>query len=322
MPWSTLVASTLPKGVRVSNPLLGDEPKGTHAVFDYLASPSTSVVDILKQAQAANGALLILDKPEDDLVTLLKVCGYTPFTVRGCDSLMAANYELPEKPWLVPIAKSDGAHRHAVVLPDGQVVLTEYDGAHSHAYYEGVEMARAVDESSKTLAEKDDLAIVPGTPGYKEPEQNTNLTRTRTRKPVIVNLADLAKADLISGSANVIKKEDDTEERYILGVVLEPNEVDSQGDTISAEVIRTAAHKYMEDFGNIGLQHQTFVNGKIKTLESYILPVTAEIGGQVVKAGTWLMGFRVLDDSIWTAVKEGLLTGLSIGGMGTRVPAA
>lgn len=307
--WSVLAAATLPLGVAVSNPLLGDDPAGTHAIFDYLAAPELSLIDILKQAQAANGALLVLDEGSKDVTSLLKTCGYTPFKIDGTDSLFAANYELPEAPWLKK-SVADGDHRHAVVLPGGQVVLTEYDGAHKHAYYE------------METAEKGDLTVAPGDPGHLVPDQTDPLNRVRRKKSFVADMADLVQANLIAGSANVIKAEGDAteEERFILGVVLEPDEVDSQGDTISAEEIRQAAHKYMEDYGNIGLQHQTFVNGKIKILESYILPVAAEIGGQAVKAGTWLMAFRILDESIWTAVKEGLLNGLSIGGLGTRVP--
>jgi hypothetical protein len=159
---------------------------------------------------------------------------------------------------------------------------------------------------------KADLGLSPGDAGHAQPEQGA-LLAIATEKPVIV-----PNAKLITKTADVIKESD---ERYVLGVVLEPDEVDSQGDTIAAAEIRQAAHKYMQDYGNVGLQHQTFVNGKVKILESYICPVDCVIGGQPVKAGTWLMAFRVLDDSIWTAVKEGLLTGLSIGGLGTRVAA-
>jgi len=154
-------------------------------------------------------------------------------------------------------------------------------------------------------AHKADLAIAPGSAGALAPEQNDRLRRVRTKA---TNEVALIKVDA-----------PDTDERYILGVVLEPDEVDSQGDMISAEEIRDAAHRYMQTHGNVGLQHQTFVNDKIKILESYIAPVGFEIGGQKVKQGTWLMAFRVLDDSIWKAIKSGLLTGLSIGGTGLRM---
>jgi hypothetical protein len=34
-----------------------------------------------------------------------------------------------------------------------------------------------------------------------------------------------------------------------------------------------------------------------------------------------LLALRVIDDSIWGAIKDGRLTGLSIGGTGVRKPA-
>lgn len=114
------------------------------------------------------------------------------------------------------------------------------------------------------------------------------------------------------------------EERYVLGVVLEPlggkGEHDSQKDFYSADEIRKAAHKYMEDYGTLGLQHQFKVNGQVKLLENWISRTDETIDGQVVKAGTWLMGIRVVDDELWDRVKKGDLTGFSIGGFARRTP--
>jgi DNA adenine methylase len=94
--------------------------------------------------------------------------------------------------------------------------------------------------------------------------------------------------------------------------------VDAQGDTISSEEIRQAAHKFMEDFGNLGLQHKTIVNGKLKLLESFIAPVDFDVDGESVKQGTWLMAERVVDDELWTAIRKGEITGFSIGGSAIR----
>jgi len=110
------------------------------------------------------------------------------------------------------------------------------------------------------------------------------------------------------------------EERIVFGVVLEPDEVDSQGDTIPAEEIRQAAHKFMEDFGQLGLQHKEIVNGKLKLLESFIAPIAFKVGEEQVKAGSWLMKERVVDDALWSDVKKGALTGFSIGGSAIRKP--
>jgi len=110
------------------------------------------------------------------------------------------------------------------------------------------------------------------------------------------------------------------EERFVLGIVLEPEQVDAQQDIYSAAEIRQAAHTYMEKSRTIGLMHKGTINDKVKILESYIAPASFDLNGVPVRAGTWLMGVRVLDDDLWAAVKSGDMTGFSIGGSAVRKP--
>jgi DNA adenine methylase len=84
--------------------------------------------------------------------------------------------------------------------------------------------------------------------------------------------------------------------------------------------VRKAAHRYMENFGALGTQHTDIVTGKLKILESYVAPVAFSVGEQKVKKGTWLLGIRAVDDGLWTAIKSGEYTGLSIGGSALRAP--
>lgn len=116
-------------------------------------------------------------------------------------------------------------------------------------------------------------------------------------------------------------KSESTEERFVLGVVLEPNVVDSQNDYESPDDIRKAAHLFMEEYGELGTQHTEMVTGKLKVLESYIAPSDFEMGGEKVNKGTWVMGIRVVDDGLWADVKKGAFTGFSIGGSAYRTPA-
>lgn len=112
------------------------------------------------------------------------------------------------------------------------------------------------------------------------------------------------------------------EERYVLGVVLEPlkemGQKDAQDDTYSAEEVRQAAYEYMEKFQNTGLQHEQYVNDDVKILESWIAREDSVIEGQTVTKGTWLMAVRVLSDQIWDDIKKGNYTGFSIGGTAQR----
>jgi DNA adenine methylase len=115
-------------------------------------------------------------------------------------------------------------------------------------------------------------------------------------------------------------KADAEEERYVLGVVLEPNTVDSQGEIYTAETVRKTAYLFLEDYGNVGLQHSGLINDKVKILESWIQRDDTTIGGQAIKAGTWMLAVHVIDDDLWAKVKDGRITGFSIGGRAKRVP--
>jgi hypothetical protein len=111
------------------------------------------------------------------------------------------------------------------------------------------------------------------------------------------------------------------EEHYVLGIVLEPDVVDAQQDTYTADEVRLASERFMEVHRNMGLMHKGHVNDKVQILENYLAPVDMTIGDTAVKKGTWLMGCRVKDGALWEAVKTGGLTGFSIGGSAIRTPA-
>jgi len=125
-------------------------------------------------------------------------------------------------------------------------------------------------------------------------------------------------AEINKREVHVLKGTADEDERFVLGVVLEPETVDSQGDIYSAEEIRKSAYRFMAFYQNTGLMHQTLINDSVRIVESYVAPVDCEIGGQAVKKGTWLMGVLVESDELWGAVKAGVFTGFSIGGSAIR----
>jgi len=74
----------------------------------------------------------------------------------------------------------------------------------------------------------------------------------------------------------------------------------------------------MEEYQNVGLMHRDLVNGKVKILESHLAPVAFALDGTQVRKGTWLLAVRGLDDTLWSKVKRGELTGFSIGGSAVR----
>lgn len=110
-------------------------------------------------------------------------------------------------------------------------------------------------------------------------------------------------------TAPIVYKND--EKRIVFGPVLIPDEPDTDGDVVSAEHIEKVAHKFVEEYGNIDLQHS--LNNVGKLVESYILPMDMDAGdGKIIPKGSWMMGVRVTDDDVWEAVKDGRLGGFSI----------
>lgn len=123
------------------------------------------------------------------------------------------------------------------------------------------------------------------------------------------------------------------EERFILGLVLEPTvgdgvdtKPDTQDDVYTAKTIRDAAHGWMENYGLVDLMHSWEPIGKdhVRILESYLAPVdfTIGVGDSIYKVlkGTWLLALRIMNADLWTAIKDGKLGAYSIGGAANRAP--
>lgn len=143
------------------------------------------------------------------------------------------------------------------------------------------------------------------------------------------------------------------ERRYSLGVVYSPNDVDSQGEFAKADDISAAAWAFMERLQTLAKAGVSLLKAAIAAdadgitlditdvagedalekgaglddmhlqvgdeedlgviVESYVAPVDMEIGGQAVKAGTWLLGVR-WSEPMWKKIKSGERTGLSMYG--------
>jgi hypothetical protein len=186
------------------------------------------------------------------------------------------------------------------------------DGDYIICAYDTPDLRKSIEGSAFRLKSRDDLVFITNAKIADESmiewvqfERSTELVKFAFREDREIRF---------------FKSLDAEEERTVFGIVLEPEEVDAQGDIISEEEIKQACHKFMEDFGNLGLQHKEIVNGKLKLLENYIAPVNFKVDKQSVKKGSWLMKERVVDDELWKASKGGKLTGFSIGGSGIRRP--
>jgi len=119
---------------------------------------------------------------------------------------------------------------------------------------------------------------------------------------------------MVDLTAPIIWKND--EKRIVTGPVLVPGEEDTQGDIVDKETVETVAHKFLEEYGNIDLQHN-LVN-VARPVESWVTRKeeshTNQLTGESVDlpAGTWMMTARVSEE-VWNdKVKSGQLSGFSI----------
>ena len=145
-------------------------------------------------------------------------------------------------------------------------------------------------------------------------------------------------------------------QRYVLGVVYGPGDVDCQDDYSTAPEIEKACHGFMKSLqdqsavskqmtdgilkaladggevelditevyedikkGALGVNHIAWPDDAGDIVESYIAPVDFDLNGEQIKKGTWLMGV-VLSPENFEKVQKGELTGFSMGGSGLRVP--
>jgi hypothetical protein len=130
----------------------------------------------------------------------------------------------------------------------------------------------------------------------------------------------VAKLHKLERAVRLLKAESpETEERYVFGVVLVPDEVDAQGDVYSAKEVEKAAHSFLEHFGGkVKVMHKGKPVEGVIPIESYLSKRVEEHGGESFPVGTWFLATRVKNDDVWAAVKAGAFTGYSMGGTALR----
>lgn len=95
-------------------------------------------------------------------------------------------------------------------------------------------------------------------------------------------------------------------------LVLAPDEVDLQGDTYSTDEVRKACHNFNQHCMTANLLHLVETD-TFDIVESYISPVDMILNDVVIKAGSWMSVLQIYSDEIWSEIKDGNLTGVSIG---------
>lgn len=165
-----------------------------------------------------------------------------------------------------------------------------------------------------------------------------------------------ASTDAVSRPMRILKS--DARQRYTLGVVYEPDAVDTQGDYAEAPEIEKACWEFMrslqsqDQVAKMGLDLLDTILKAVKEggevrldvteawdtlakgdglgvmhrefgdtgdiVECYIAPCDFELNGEPVAKGTWLLGV-IWSEEYFAKVEAGEITGLSMGGTGRRV---
>lgn len=132
----------------------------------------------------------------------------------------------------------------------------------------------------------------------------------------------------IGAIARIAKAAD--EEQIVVGVVLDPYEIDTQGEWVPPAVIKDTAHGFLES-RVIGHEHRKQASAGTRLVESWVerypsledekkahnlQPHTAyetKYGDDKVHSGAWMVAVK-LGDADWAAYKRGEITGFSVGG--------
>ena len=115
----------------------------------------------------------------------------------------------------------------------------------------------------------------------------------------------------------------DTDQRMVYGIVYAPDEVDTEGDITTAEVIKEAAYRFMrekqedrtgepgEDTRSIDKRHNANPDQGY-VAETWIVRKDDAFFPDDVDA--WAVGIKVEDEDTWQEIKKGKIKGLSMGG--------
>lgn len=110
-------------------------------------------------------------------------------------------------------------------------------------------------------------------------------------------------------------KKTDDEKHLVFGIVYSPDEVDTQGDTATAETIENMAHSFMRNgrTTQIDKNHDS-VPDEGYIAESWIVRAGDPVFGDQPE-GSWAVAVKVENADTWESVKKGELKGLSMAGI-------
>jgi hypothetical protein len=110
-------------------------------------------------------------------------------------------------------------------------------------------------------------------------------------------------------------KKVDEDQRLVYGIVYSPDEVDTDGDFTTADVIKDAAYTFMKNRNtlNVDKQHDFDPNEGF-VAESWLTKKKDPVFPDDPE-GSWAVAIKVTKDDTWFKVKSGEITGLSMSGL-------
>ncbi len=107
------------------------------------------------------------------------------------------------------------------------------------------------------------------------------------------------------------------EKQILYGIVVRPNEFDTQGDLAEREATERAMHGFMTSGAKVGLLHKSGRDGVIDAtvVENWMQAGDKMFEGTLLKDGDWVMGVHVADKSVWQRTQTGELGAFSIQGV-------
>lgn len=128
----------------------------------------------------------------------------------------------------------------------------------------------------------------------------------------------------------------DAPKRIVYGAVLDPYQIDLQGDWIPVADVEETAHAFLAKRGYVSDRHEAIAEGN-DVVESFVEPYPSEddyrralaglphrafkrkFGGDEIHSGAWVLAVK-LTPTLWSDYQRGELNAFSIEGWGNRSP--
>ena len=116
----------------------------------------------------------------------------------------------------------------------------------------------------------------------------------------------------------MIEDDDGETEHFVLAAVLVPESEDAHGEIYSKTEVRKACHWWAENSGAFSHRHvmqggRACKPNEVVLLENWCQRGDTEIGGELIKDGTWMLGSGVRNAEIWRDIVDKKINAYSIG---------